>query len=160
MLKEEIERRGEFLMERFKEMAQQGPPIPGRRGTPAQRLQQYQRDTLPSEMQMLLDPNYLALNEAGRAPDPVPHVWYALYGGKQVQGPFATPEEAARYAMAVGLPMNPDGTPPIEPKHSFWSLLMQLPTKWDWTPFEYHRKDFLHLIELQAQHAEEKGLPL
>lgn len=167
ILKEEIKSRGEFLMERFKEMAHEGPPIPGRRGTPTQRFLQYIKDTAPEEMAMAMNPDYPRLVTEANAPEPVPHVWYVLAGGKQVPWfddgtgvpkvrPFLTPEDAMQAAVALGIPPNPDGTPPIEPKLNFWSLLISLPTAWEWTPWEYHSKDFMSLFEQFAQKVESR----
>lgn len=167
MLKDEIRKRGEFLMERFREMAHDGPPIPGRPAPPPEKLLQYFKDTLPDEMGMAMNEDYPELVDAGVAPEPAPHVWYVLAGGKEVPWfddgtgvpkvrPFLTPEEAAYAAQQLGLPPNPDGTPPIEPHLNFWSLIISLPTNWEWTPWKYHSREFKRLFEEYGRRIEER----
>lgn len=156
ILQEEIEAYWLFTLEEMKTIVVEGPPgLPGSKPGPAQRLLSFQRDTIPEDVLVFTDPQYLEKMHAGMVPEPVPYVWYPLMNGKHVSGPWRTPDEAIQDAMMRGLPPNPDGSAPIEPKNYFWSLLAQLPTKeikpGSFIPFEYYAKDFKRLIEMQAE---------
>jgi hypothetical protein len=174
LLKEVIDERGEFLMNQMREMAQEGPPIPGHKNDPATRLQAYLRDTLPQEMPMILDETYLEKVAAGIYPEPVLYVW-KIIGRPEL---YASDVEAAQAAMQMGLyvpqmtvtadekgqPIAQPVPPPIEPSLSFFGLLYQLPKAWEWTPFGHHAADFRNLLDTLGRRIEsrvpEMGMPL
>jgi hypothetical protein len=179
LLKEVIDERGEFLMNQMREMAQEGPPIPGHKNDPATRLAAYMRDTLPGEMPMILDPDYIAKVAAGEYPEPVLYLWHVIgQQGEKLAGPFASDMEAAQAAMQMGLyvpqmtvtadekgqPIAQPVPPPIEPSLSFFGLLYQLPKAWEWTPFGHHAADFRNLLDTLGRRIEsrvpEMGMPL
>lgn len=156
IMKEEIRRSLDLYAEEvLRPLCEKGPPVPGKKAAPPERLKQYMRDTLPEEMAMILDPEYLQKAERGEYPEPVPHIWNVLLGGQPVAGPFATPDQAMEAAMQLGIPPNPDGSPPVEPKNHGWSMLLQLPTRTSFVPFTYHQREFLRLLNELGSRVEE-----
>lgn len=58
ILKEVVEARVDRFEEMLKQMAADGPPLPGKKQEPAARLAAYMRGTLPEEIDMVLDADY------------------------------------------------------------------------------------------------------
>lgn len=155
-MKEEIANVLHDMLESLRLMTTEGLPLPGHKPGTAEELLSYQRDTVPTEVNMALGGEaYLDAMHSGQVPEFVPQVWYPLMNGQRVAGPFAMPDEAIAWAQQHGLPPNPDGTAPIEPKNNFWSQMCILPTKKpkpnSFIPFVWHSNRFQRLIEMQAE---------
>lgn len=157
ILKERIQLRLDGLCGQLRQLGEKGLPIAGHKADPPTRLRNYYRDTLPEEMSMILDPEYLVKAERGEYPEPVPVVYYGLLNGQRQAGPYRDPNIAAQEVQAMGFPPNPDGSAPIEPQHNFWNLLLSLPSKSEvFIPFQYHANDFRRLIDEMGKKIEER----
>lgn len=156
ILKERIKLRMDALSAQLKNLGHNGLPMAGHKADGPTKLRNYQRDTLPEEMYMALDPGYPEKFKSGQAPEPVPYVWYGLMNGKQSAGPYADPNIAAQECAMMGFPPNPDGTAPIEPKLNFWHLLAQMITKSDvFVAWKFHSNEFRRLIDELGQKIDE-----
>ncbi len=158
ILKERIKLRMDALSAQLKNLGHNGLPMAGHKADGPTKLRNYQRDTLPEEMAMILDPDYIVKMTMGLYPEPVPVLWYGLMNGKRQAGPYRDPNIAAQECAMMGFPPNPDGTAPIESHHSFWSLLLELPTKSDvFVAFDFHAREYKRLIDELGQKIEEAG---
>lgn len=134
------------------------PPIAMRKPSPAQELQNYERRTIPAEMQFILDPAYLKNSMAGMAPPPAPMLYYPVSQGQKVPW-FPLPN-----GMLTIRPMadqmqagSMTGEMPIEEANP-WAIWWSLPKNEDligWTPFGWHQKRFISLINELSQRIEQ-----
>jgi hypothetical protein len=148
ILKEVLNARGEFLMAQMRDMVEHGPPIPGRKLDGPQRLQGYFRDTLPQEMAMVLDEDYLK-RVGTDYPEPVQFV-YEL--PEIPDALFASEQEAMMAARQMGIM-----TPPMPKLSYWWTLFAVSPRNWSWTPFAHHQKDFVALLNQLGDRVEGKA---
>lgn len=152
---------------------------------PAQQLQAYLDSTLFTEIEMLMDPLYLDLVEAGIYPPPQPQVWIVVdqtgqkvvardMTGRNMGGPYATEQEALVAAFSLGLltpeliaaynamqdgmadPMMQLPPLPVQAVPSFWSQVYALGRYDNESPFEWEIKDFTRLLNTLNRRIDKK----
>lgn len=78
LMREVIDKRIERIEEVLRNLAEEGPPIPGKKKTPAERLAGYMRMTMPQEISLVLDPDYEVKLSLGLYPQLQSPFWNLL----------------------------------------------------------------------------------